>query len=409
MKKIINIALALLAVAGISSCTDQDEVYKEFVKPGGYVYPEKANEMHVYPGHNRVKVVWRTPLDPSVRTGKLFWNGRQESIDINYADYAGQDSISIFVENLKEETYTFEIENYDESGNISMTSEVSKAPYADVWMATHAERVIKSAEMDAAGKDAVVTTNFTSDTKEMVYTQYRYLNKNEEWVDVEGLQDEVTAKFTMANAKPGRRFEYRSAYCPEGGVDTVWNEWRKSPTPIVGILDGIERGWEVTVPGYDSGKEPYKVLDGQKSDNFATGWYWSTKAFPCVMQIDMQNDRNVLQKFSVVNFVSSYGYRTLYRVFVAFSDEPFNTKPDASYAASTDATTDDSWAIVNEPSFAKAKWTKKCLFYNSTAYVSAKLPDNFRARYMAIVMLNQRVSNRLAIREVELTGYNLDE
>lgn len=409
MKKIIYIALALLTVAGTFSCTDQDEIYKQFVKPGGYVYPEKANRLVAYAGYNRVKLVWAKPLDPSVVTGKLFWNNRQESLDINYEDYAAMDSVTMMVEGLEEQNYSFEIENYDAEGNISMTSQVTKAPYADVWLATHAERTINSAEMSADGKTCVVSTNWNSEVADIYYTQYRYLNRDGEWVELPVIQNDQINRLELPDAMPGRRFQYRSAYCPEAGVDTIWKAWRNSPTPIVGILDGIERGWEVTATGYDAGKEPYKVLDGQKDDNFATGWYWSTKAFPCVVQIDMLNDRNVLQKFNVVNFVTSYGYRTLYRVLVAFSDEPFNTKPDASYAASTDATNDDSWAIVKEPSFAKAKYIKKCIYWNSTAYVSAKLPENFRARYMAVVMLNQRVSNRLAIREVELTGYNLDE
>ena len=55
--------LAVLAV----SCGGQDEIYKEWVKKGGYDYPAKAINLSSVIGYQNVIVTWEKPMDPAVR------------------------------------------------------------------------------------------------------------------------------------------------------------------------------------------------------------------------------------------------------------------------------------------------------------------------------------------------------
>lgn len=53
--------LAVLAV----SCGGQDEIYKEWVKKGGYDYPAKAINLSSVIGYQNVIVNWEKPMDPA--------------------------------------------------------------------------------------------------------------------------------------------------------------------------------------------------------------------------------------------------------------------------------------------------------------------------------------------------------
>ena len=100
MKKSLYILLALFIGAGLYSCKNQDDVYQEFVKKGGYVYPQKTNGLVIYSGYKRIKLVWDAPKDPSVRTAKVFWNNKTEVRDIDYANFTG-DRIELLVDGLE--------------------------------------------------------------------------------------------------------------------------------------------------------------------------------------------------------------------------------------------------------------------------------------------------------------------
>lgn len=121
--------LAVLAV----SCGGQDEIYKEWVKKGGYDYPAKAINLSSVIGYQNVIVNWEKPMDPAVRTATLFWDNYAKSIDVDYADYP-DGKVSIEVGELEDRSYTFDIVNYDDVGNKSLAAEITVSPYGDGWM-----------------------------------------------------------------------------------------------------------------------------------------------------------------------------------------------------------------------------------------------------------------------------------
>ena len=121
MKKILTITFfGVLTLA--ASCAKQDTVYKEYLKEGGYIYPAKAINASVEKGYQRITLKWEAPMDPSLRTAKVFWDNRTQSRDFNYADYpAGK--LEATIDNLEDRSYTFEIVNFDEAGNKSLATD----------------------------------------------------------------------------------------------------------------------------------------------------------------------------------------------------------------------------------------------------------------------------------------------
>ena len=280
--------LVLLVGLGLGSCKNQDDIYMEFVKKGGNVYPEKTNNLGAYVGYKRIKLVWDAPKDPSVKTAKVYWDNKTMVKDINYSAFPG-DKVELIVDNLEERTYTFQLINFDTNGNQSMVSEVIAAPYAENWLVTHAERTVTAAEVK--GTDAEIKMNFG--TNEMIATRFRYINADGDTIELEETLDAYSSTILFPNAISGKRFEYSSSYCPAEGLDTIWNDWIKSPTPISGKLDC--KSWNVTVTTgqiWDNSFLPSKAVDGVIDRNYR--WCSAQGAlanvFPKIMVVDNQKD-----------------------------------------------------------------------------------------------------------------------
>ena len=147
MKKVFYIFTALTLALAAASCAKQDTVYKEWVKEGGYIYPAKPLNVEVQQGYKRIVVQWTLPMDPSIRTAKLFWDNYTFEREFNYADYPGG-VVKTVIDGLEDRSYTFDIVNYDAEGNRSLVSEITTSPFAESWLVSHAERTIVSSEMD---------------------------------------------------------------------------------------------------------------------------------------------------------------------------------------------------------------------------------------------------------------------
>lgn len=390
MRKFIYVVFSVLMIAGFSSCKDQADIYQKWVKNSGYIYPEKSTGLYAYEGYNRVKLTWAYPKDPSVVRAKIYWQNRQDSIEMNYADYVGQDTISILIEGLSEHSYAFEVFNYDAAGNVSMVSEITTSPYAANWLATHAEREIVSAEIQGDGS-ALINTGFGTD--EMVATRFRYVDAKGDTVVVPELLDVNTAQISLPDAVAGSRFEYSSGFCPTEGLDTIWNGWRKSPFPIAGKLDCSS--W--TAESNTTNDRPTSNLfDGVIGSDINHAWWARTGSFPKILVIDNGKDSYYINKLILYqNEAGGFTYRTNNNVMVYVSDKPFNK--DAAFDLTAFTTTDET--------FTRAKGSWGTVFWNGTAYWSRPLDNMYNARYIAIVFFNSR-RNGNALFEVEAYGYD---
>lgn len=284
-KTYLNIFLTVGVAVALSSCGGQDEIYKEWVKKGGYDYPAKAINLSSVIGYKSVIINWEKPMDPAVTTATLFWDNYASSQSIDYADYP-DGKVSMEVGNLEDRSYTFDIVNYDAVGNKSLAAEITVSPYGDSWMVSRSERTVTSARMD--GRDAKIVMSKATD--EMVATRFRYKNLQDEWVECETILKPGENEVTFPNALRGKRFEYSSSFCPAAGKDTVWSHWTKSADGISYQLDGSRWNVSVTNGQYNGINTPEKIFDG-RFDRSAYSWHSSKSdnnklVFPKVLSID---------------------------------------------------------------------------------------------------------------------------
>lgn len=401
MKKIIfSLSGLFLLAAAFTSCTDQDETYKQYVKADGYIYPQVASNLTATEGYKRLQISWDTPKDPSIRTGKIYWENRTQSADIDYSQYTGS-SVVFEVDGLEERSYTFEVVNYDKNGNTSMAKEVTASPYAESWLTLHSSRSISSANMDDKGETANVV--MTESTDEMVLTQVRYVNSAGDSVVVD-VDNDLTS-ISLPDAKPGTRFSFRSSFTPYAGLDTVWSEWKKSPTPIVGLLDNtgfVPVATTGQVRG-DSYLEKF-IFDGINTGEEGTYWQSSEessnrKTFPKIMAIDLGKDTYFLTK--IVLQQDPRGTTTSYHnnrdIEIYFGDEPFDPDAGSNYKTSS--------GFVNAEE--NGKKLTSTILQSAYNYTSTWTSSPINYRYMAIVWKNSRNTNGyISLSELEIYGYD---
>jgi hypothetical protein len=283
MKKLFYCFLAFVLL--LVSCGKQDTVYKQFFVEGGYIYPAKALNLSAVSGYQRVILTWEVPMDPSLRSAKLFWDNRRDSLSFDYSLYPSG-VVKTAIENLEDRSYTFEVINYDSAGNSSLAVEITTSPFADNWLVSHAERAVESARL--VGNDAVVIMRDPTD--ETVMTKFRYLTKDGQTVE-SGVLKADEYEIHLPNADGSRYFEYQSAYTPTEGIDTVWTgNWVKSTKPITQSFDASIATVTVTANQIRDNFYPSLIIDGIK-DSSSSRWYSSNaseykKIFPKILVID---------------------------------------------------------------------------------------------------------------------------
>ena len=286
MRKNIFVGLLISSAAFLlASCGGQDEIYKEWIKEGGYDYPAKAINMTSLQGYQKVTLMWEKPMDPAVKRAILYWDNYAKSRDVNYDDFA-DGKVTIVVDSLEDRSYTFDVVNFDADENKSLPAELTVSPYGDSWLISRSERTVVSAIMD--GDDAKI--EMTKATDEMVATRFRYKDATGAWVDFKTLLKPGTNEITLPGALKGKRFEYSSAFCPSYGRDTVWRPWTISNDGISYKINGSRWNFTVTNGQFFGINTVDKIFDG-KYDRSAYSWH-SSKAdynklvFPKIISVD---------------------------------------------------------------------------------------------------------------------------
>ena len=398
MKRLTSCILALMTMAsGFVSCDKQDDTYRQYVVNGGYNYPAKPIDVTFCSGYNRVGLKWAEPLDPAVRRVKVYWDNYADSVVLDY-NTTVDGYVNVVIDKLEERSYSFDIVNFDKDGNRSLATEVTVAPYGDGWLATHAERRLSWAQMD--GDKAVITMGTPMD--EMIATKFRYRNTSGQWIESEEILPAGEFQIALPDALKGKLLEYKSAYCPKAGIDTVWNQnWTKSNKPIVYNINGSKASVTVTDNQVYSGFTPDKVVDGIK-DKMESRWFSSFNSsyrnkWPKILCIDTKLNGDSRMTFTNFKFYE-------------------NPAPDAEtqrYIKAVDVYVGDKLYNVNASSSQLSTFGTPVAqtTLNTTGYEFEKFVDEETAgRYIGIVFKNSFSSvGYIDLWEFEAYGYVASE
>jgi hypothetical protein len=122
-----------------------NDLHDKYMKHGETIYVGQPDSVYVFPGKNRIKVSYRS-YDPKVAHLTVYWDFRQGSASFDVPSGRRGEPVEIFVDNLAEKQYTFELVTTDIDGKYpSVPFKAPSKVYGSRYASTLTDRKIESA------------------------------------------------------------------------------------------------------------------------------------------------------------------------------------------------------------------------------------------------------------------------
>lgn len=264
----ITICIAAMALIVVAGCKKMDDNYKQYLVPGGIVYPGKPFKAKFHPGKYRAMVSWKRGTDPKITKARIYWNNFTDSVEVQIAPK--QDSISYIFTNLQETIYSYTVRTMDDNGNKSVPVELTGSVFGDRYQASLLNRAISNAII---GEDDRLTIIWggADTTNGARATEVRYTTTGGQVATATFSAKKDTSYIDGVLGSAG--FEYRTVFTPDTlAIDTFYTAYQPLPGSFMQIARKL---WTATADSYElSGQlpngAPSKVLDGD------IGTYWHT-------------------------------------------------------------------------------------------------------------------------------------
>lgn len=221
MSKTINILFCLSLFA--AACSKMDDYKSKYIQGGAITYAGKMDSVKIFSGRNRVKVSGLFTSDPNIVKYRVFWNSRQDSVEVAVTRTTGVDTANLIIPKLTEGVQSFEIRTYDKMGNSSVPVYVSASVFGDLYQSSLVNRGVADASYQSADGSALITW---ADVNSDAGVQ----NMELAWTDTSGTAHDTTVASALTKQttslpafKLETLFNYRTAYLPNPtAIDTFY-------------------------------------------------------------------------------------------------------------------------------------------------------------------------------------------
>lgn len=225
--KVYHIAI-LLVVLATGACRKMDEYKDKYASGGSIIYPGKMDSVKVFSGKNRVLITGLFTSDPKITKYRVFWNSRQDSVEVAVKRTGGVDTAKLFISNLPEGVMSFEIRTYDDQGHISVPVNIAGNVYGSLYQSSLTNRGVAKAEIQKDGSALINWVDVNSDAG-LVSMRIKY-------TDIASKQHDTLIKSlptglstSLPNFKIGsvNLFNYRTAFLPNPtAIDTFYTDFQ---------------------------------------------------------------------------------------------------------------------------------------------------------------------------------------
>ncbi|WP_158995648.1 DUF4998 domain-containing protein [Mucilaginibacter sp. L196] len=220
--KITVCYIVTLLVLIISACTKMDNYKNIYMKGGAIIYPAKLDSVQAFSGKNRVKITGLFTADPSIVKYKVFWNSRQDSIEVPVKRTNSVDTAKVIIPNLPEGLMSFEIRTYDAQGHISIPVTLSANVYGDLYQSSLTNRAIVDAGIQSDGS-ALITWADVNTAAGIINMEIKYSDNNGKAHDTLVTSVPTGLTTSLPNFKVGNTISYRTSYLPNPtAIDTFY-------------------------------------------------------------------------------------------------------------------------------------------------------------------------------------------
>jgi hypothetical protein len=226
--KFLTYLLLCITVLCVFSCTKMNGINK-YAPTGEIKYTGKVDSINVYSGKGRVKLTMMLGNDLSRTKIKVYWNNRADSAEMNLQPTSKKDTVSMFINNLAEGQYNFNIYTYDVHGNSSVVSYANGTVYGNEYYATLSNRTLKAVELSDNGQNAILIWPNINPGEIGIEVKYTDNAGIDHKVIVH--KNELTTE--IPNYKPSSLLSYKSLFIPvPQAIDTFSTDYSIVTLPI---------------------------------------------------------------------------------------------------------------------------------------------------------------------------------
>ncbi len=217
MKCLYRVGLIACILLTGGACSGQLDTIQEYLDAGETIYAAKMDSVDIRPGHNRVEVTGLLKYGMDTEKCVIRWLPDNDSLAVPVQRVNPVDTFRVFIENLPEGTYQFEIVTYNKSGYRSIATNKGSKTYGERYISSLRIRSLLGAEVRGGN----LVLNFSSEMAEALETKIFYL-------DSDGRQQQMpvsrgTNQVEFADWKPRGAYEVKTYYIPEvNAVDTFF-------------------------------------------------------------------------------------------------------------------------------------------------------------------------------------------
>ena len=259
-----------------TGCQDQTDVYKEFVVPGGYVYPGLLVDKKVHSGNYRVQIDGLKPMGAGVNEIRVFWNYFTDSVSFKI-DKNTPENLTLEIPGLEEKSYLFTLRTYNDKGDASVPLEFFGKTYGAKYVASLSNRALSRVGYN---DQAILQFDFGEAFEGALYSNIFYTNNINNAVTLKVPINQ--SKVVIADFNALKPIKYITAYKPDTTcIDTFYcaiSENLKVQRAVMKVIAfSSEQGATANLRAAD-------IVDG----NPATRWHTKVGLnYPHFVTVDM--------------------------------------------------------------------------------------------------------------------------
>jgi hypothetical protein len=217
-KIIYYIAALLVLITG--ACSKIDDYKSKYTTGGSITYSGKMDSVKIASGRNRVMVTGLFTSDPNIVKYRVFWNSRQDSIEVPVKRTTGVDTARVIISNLPEGLMSFQIRTYDAEGHSSVPVDTAANVYGSLYQSSIVNRAITEAAMQNDGSALITWADVNTDAGiQNMRIRYQDSNGNLHDTLIKSVATGLTT--TLPLFKAGNTISYSTAYLPNAtAIDT---------------------------------------------------------------------------------------------------------------------------------------------------------------------------------------------
>ena len=225
ISKYIAATPILFLTAYTISCSKMDAYKGQYMKDGSITYAGKMDSVQIHPGRNRVKLTGLFTSDPNIAKYRVFWNSRQDSVEVAVTRTSGVDTAKVIISNLEEGSQSFEVRTYDKLGHTSVPTYVLATVYGDNYQASLVNRGVADASRQTDSSALITWADITQDAGVLnMEIQYSDNNNAHDTIIPSVIIKQTT---TLPHIKFGSPFTYKTAYIPTpDAIDTFYTAYQ---------------------------------------------------------------------------------------------------------------------------------------------------------------------------------------